>query len=435
MIKRINSSLKWLLQINLGKNKKIIRVFGIYVINNQTPSRLKRFWALRHSALGNHYYEHYIKTLELSKRDSTPACASHSGVKQTSLKTIAFYSPQFHPVEVNDRAWGKGFTEWSNTTTAVAQFEGHDQPRIPNELGYYDLRVKDVQRRQIELAKSFGISGFCYYHYWFDGKRVLEMPFNQVLKDKSLDLPFCICWANENWTRAWDASEKEVILRQHHSPKDDRLFFEDIIPALMDERYIRVDNKPLLIVYRPDLLPDPKETGERWRDLARQNGIGELHLATISTRNFKDYRNIGFDTVIQFPPHNINPKQIPKEKLNILNPKFCGKVFEYDDAKTLALSELRKYPDMIPGVMMGWDNEARRSGRGTIFHNCSPESYLNWLANAIRHAKVNQTNQEQFVFINAWNEWAEGSYLEPDKKHGYDYLKATAEAIRTTTHL
>ena len=424
--------LKWLLTINLGKNKKIIRIFGVFFLNTSGVSSFKKIWLTRHLWLGNNYYKNYIKTLQLSKRDPIPACAPCLVTKQTSLKTIAFYLPQFHPIEVNDRSWGKGFTEWSNTTTAVAQFEGHYQPRIPGELGYYDLRLKEIQQRQIELAKSFGISGFCYYHYWFDGQRVLEKPFNQVLKDKSLDLPFCLCWANENWTRAWDASEKEIILEQNHSDQDDILFFKDIIPALMDERYIRIDSKPLLIVYRPDLLPNPKKTAECWRALARQNGIGEIYLATISTRNFKDYRSIGFDALIQFPPHNLRPKVIPSEKLNLLNPKFSGRVCDYNEAVTEALTELKEHPNMIPGVMMGWDNEARRPGRSTIYHNCTPKSYQNWLINAIRHSMDNKTKHEQLVFINAWNEWAEGTYLEPDKQHGYDYLKATAEAINTT---
>lgn len=432
---KIKLLFKFLLEVNFGKNKKIIRIFGIYVINTKEKSKsifhqLRKI--IRHSPDYKRHYINSLKNSELKRKGPIPHLSDEE-TKSTDVNAIAiaFYLPQFHPVEINDNAWGKGFTEWANTTTAVPQFNNHYQPRIPGELGYYDLRVKEVQRRQIELAKAHGISGFCYYHYWFDGKRVLERPFNQVLADKSLDFPFCLCWANENWTRAWDASNKEIIIAQRHSPEDDKRFFEDIIPALKDTRYIRIEGKPLLILYRPDLLPDPSQTAKRWRALAKESGIGEIMLGIVSTRNFNDYESIGFDTLIQFPPHNLRPKQIHHDDLGLLNPNFSGNVHDYEEAGKEAISHLKNTPSMIPGIMMGWDNEARRPGRSTIYHNCTPAAYKRWLLQCIEHCfnpKFPYPNP--IVFINAWNEWAEGTYLEPDKKHGYEYLKVTAEALQ-----
>lgn len=429
MTEKQKALLKWLLTINFGKRKKIIRIFGVYFANSSGVGCFRKLWLARHLWLGNSYYKNYIKTLELSNRGPIPACPPCLVTKQTSLKTkaIAFYLPQFHPIPENDIAWGKGFTEWTNTTKAVPQFENHYQPRLPGELGFYDLRLKSIQERQIELAKHYGVYGFCYYYYWFDGKKLLETPLNSVLENKDLDLPFCLCWANENWTKRWDGDENEVIIEQRHSPESDIAFIKDIEPALKDPRYIKIDGKPIVVVYQPSLLPDFKSTLKSWREYARNCGIGEIYVAGTTAFGFHDYKAYELDGLIQFPPHNLSCPQARGVKE--LNPDFSGRIFQYSDAAEFFLQELQKYPETIPTAMMGWDNEARKPGRGTIFTDFSLLKYKDWIKKMCAHTSKYKKTEDTVVFINAWNEWAEGSYLEPDRRFGYAYLDATAQAL------
>ena len=376
--------------------------------------------------------EYYIR-LDAARNntplDYVPLAGDSIDKSRTRVKVIAFYLPQFHPIPENDKEWGRGFTEWTNVSKAIPQFVGHYQPRLPGELGYYDLRLKSVQQRQIELAKQYGIDGFCYHHYWFAGKRVLEKPFQQILDDPSLDLPFCLCWANENWTRRWDGSDEEIILEQHHSPEDDIAFIKDITPALKDKRYIRINNKPLLIVYRPGLLPDPAATAARWRAYAQAEGIGDLHIVSAATFGFKDFASINYDGLVQFPPHNIPASNITGQA-TLLNVEYEGHVFDFKEFSINAIKELSGAKHTFPCVMMNWDNEARKPGKGHTFYGGTPENYKKWLDAGFDFVQENNAEAEQIVFINAWNEWAEGTYLEPDRRYGYAYLHATANSIR-----
>ena len=383
-------------------------------------------------AAESQYKAVYFERIETSRNNLPNTFVPMTGEwvdhSRLQIKTIAFYLPQFHPIPENNRAWGDGFTEWTNVTKAVPHFSDHYQPRLPRDLGFYDLRIKDNQRKQIEIAKKYGIHGFCYHHYWFNGKRLLETPFKNMLADKSLDFPFCLCWANENWSKRWDGSDDDIIVAQNHSPEDDIKFIKDIETALKDPRYIRIAGKPLLIVYRPMLLPDPGATAERWRDYARMSGIGDLAIYSAATFGFTDYRKINFDGLIQFPPHNILANEI-SESLEFLHPEFSGSVYDYECYVQKALDSIQDDLNTIPCTMMAWDNTARKGEAGNVFHNCTPLKYKDSLTKLYEYVMAHD-DREKIVFINAWNEWAEGTYLEPDRRYGYAYLHATANAMR-----
>jgi len=340
------------------------------------------------------------------------------------IKLIAYYLPQFHPIPENDKSWGKGFTEWTNVTKALPQFEGHYQPRFAGELGYYDLRLKEVQKRQIELAKNYGLYGFCYHYYWFDGKKVMDTPLQKVLENPDLDFPFCINWANENWTKRWDGLDQDVILAQNHNIEDDLAFIEAIKLILIDKRYIKIDNKPLLMVYRPKLFPNIKETVKRWRNYAKENGIGELYLVLSHAFEHIDPLSIGFDAAAEFAPNSFQVDNVTKD-FNFYNKNYKGNLYDYESAINYSVSYKEPSYTKFRSLCPSWDNEARKSGKGTSFVNATPNTYAKWLEYILYYTEKNRKASEKLIFINAWNEWAEGAYLEPDIKYGYAYLDKT----------
>jgi len=351
------------------------------------------------------------------------------------IKLIAFYLPQYHPFPENDEWWGKGFTEWANVTRAVPQFPGHYQPHLPGELGFYDLRIEDVHFRQIELAKQFGLYGFAYYHYWFNGKRLMEMPVDRFLNNKKMDFPFLLIWANENWTRRWDGLDNDILIAQNHSPESDKAFIKDLEPYLRDERYIRLGDRPIIIVYRTDILPEPIATAERWREFCLKNHLGDPYLIAAQTFGLSDPRTVGFDAAMQFPPHNEwhSGDLMIQASTELANPDYSSYIFSYPKMVEHQENQIKAttpYP-LYKTVFPSWDSEPRKPGRGTIYAYSSPSLYRRWLQTACDWTIKNHPEEERFVFINAWNEWAEGTHLEPDRRFGYAYLHETMNALRS----
>jgi lipopolysaccharide biosynthesis protein len=348
------------------------------------------------------------------------------------VRVIAFYLPQFHPIPENDRWWGRGFTEWTNVTRAEPMFPGHSQPRLPADLGFYDLRVPETRKAQAALAASHGIAGFCYHHYWFGGRRLLERPFQEVLASGSPDFPFCVCWANENWSRRWDGSDRELLIAQNHSPEDDRAFLRDLLPALHDRRYIRVDGRPLLLVYRSRTLPDPVKTAEIWRREAESGGLPGLYLCRAETFEHHlrqpDPRSLGFDAAVEFPPHGSGAPDLPGAAVGA-RPDFAGNIFDYLDTAERLMNRPDPAYTLFRGVMPTWDNTARRLTRADIWVGSTPAHYRRWMIRATVWTLRRHRAGARLVFVNSWNEWAEGAHLEPDTLHGAAYLEATRQAL------
>ena len=347
-------------------------------------------------------------------------------------KLIAFYLPQFHPTPENDAWWGKGFTEWTNVTKAQPLYDGHYQPHLPTDLGFYDLRLRETRHEQIRLAKRYGIDGFCYHYYWFSGKRILHRPIDDMYADKTSNMPYCFCWANENWTRRWDAAEHEVLIAQKYLPDDDLNFIKEMVKYFQDPRYITVDGAPFLIVYRPQHLPDSHKTLRIWREYCANVGIDRIHLCAALTHGNDDYVSYGFDSGVQFPPHNPMLGVI-NDKINFYKP-HKGYVIDYRELANSYLT--RQYPskNIYYTTIPSWDNTARTGNRAFILINSSPSNYQHWLASAINKTQSDFPGQERLIFINAWNEWAEACHLEPDRKYGHQFLEATLNAKLHSAH-
>jgi lipopolysaccharide biosynthesis protein len=358
--------------------------------------------------------------------DSSLGPPSPLGIaSRDTVRLIAFYLTQFHPIPENDEWWGKGFTEWTNASKASPLFDGHYQPHLPGELGFYDLRVPETMQEQMRLAAAHGIDGFCYHYYWFSGKRLLERPLDDMLANPELTLPFCLCWANETWTRRWDGAENRVLLAQRYRPEDDLNFIRDLVPFLRDPRYIRIGGAPLLLVYRPQQLPDTRRSAEIWRTHCREVGIGEIHLCGALTHG-NTTRPAGFDSTVDFPPHNANGlKRITSARFH---EPFAGNVTDFADNARFYLELQHPAGRHFRTVFPSWDNTARSGSRANIVINANPANYEYWLSESIRKAECELPRGQQLVFINAWNEWAEGCHLEPDRVHGRGFLEATARA-------
>lgn len=349
------------------------------------------------------------------------------------VRLIAFYLPQYHPIPENDAWWGAGFTEWRNVARARPNFGGHHQPQLPADLGFYDLRLAETREAQAKLARAHGIHAFCYYRYWFSGRELLERPLAEVVKSGAPDFPFCVCWANEHWSRAWDGRADQVLMPQSYGEADALAFIHGLLPTLGDPRYVRVDGRPLLLVYCASAIAGVREWTRTWRREAQRAGHPDLYLAQVHSvhETEPDPRVHGFDATVEFPPHwtrsNDLTDAVPQRR-----PGFRGAVLDYVSCAQDALARPRPPYTLLRGVMPGWDNTARGQDTSNVFVNAEPANYARWLAGAVAQARAWHRGEERLVFVNAWNEWAEGCHLEPDLRYGHAFLEATRRALDAT---
>ncbi len=360
-------------------------------------------------------------------------------MSEKDIRAIAIHLPQFHPIPENDKWWGKGFTEWTKVTSARPLFKGHYQPHLPTDLGYYDLRLEESRIAQAELAKSYGIYGFCYYHYWFNGKRMLNRPLDDMISTKTPDFPFMLCWANENWTRRWDGDDKEILMKQEYNQQDDIEHIRFLCKQFFsDSRYIRVNNKPFFVIYRPSLFPDIKETIDTWRREALKAGF-ELYIGFMQGFSYhENYLDEGFDCLVEFHPRHAlmpppEPAPLSDKLLHHLNLKtsvyYSGRVASYEKYAENMIRTQEIKEGVYPGITPMWDNTARNTTNATLFHDSTPALYKKWLTSILKKYQAFQSDNSKYVFINAWNEWAEGNHLEPCLKWGNQYLEVTKHAF------
>jgi ADP-heptose:LPS heptosyltransferase len=346
-------------------------------------------------------------------------------------RTFAFYLPQFHPIPENNWAHGMGFTEWNNVIKAKPLFEGHYQPKIPGELGYYDLRSFDVMRDQVDLALEHGISGFCFYYYYFHGKKLLYKPIENYIKS-DLKMPFFFLWANENWSKRWDGGDNEVIIAQQHSKDDDLAFIRELIPLFEDERYTKVNGKPILCIYKAHLFPDILSTTEIWRDEVAKHGFPGVYLVMVDDWSPEppQPRSLGFDASYEIPS-NVIPQDVLSTEAETLGlgDDFTGRIVDYDKFAKFHMS--RPWPEYrrFRTVMLPWDNTARYGSRAIVHINTGGDAYKLWLSQAMLDTHARYPAEERIVFLHSWNEWCEGTYMEPDGKSGRRYLEETRDAI------
>jgi len=363
-------------------------------------------------------------------------------------RVLAFYLPQFHPIRENNSWWEEGFTEWINVARASPLFRGHVQPRLPRDLGFYDLRLPETREHQAHLAHRAGIEGFCYWHYWFgNGRRILERPFNEVLQSGQPDFPFCLCWANQAWSGIWYGDAKRILVEQTYpGPEDEKAHFAFALTAFRDPRYITVAGKPLFLIYDPGRMPDPAGFIAHWQQLAREAGLPRLHFVGMSNDLSKPCLQF-FDSVMQFGPgdfieHARQKRTINRikrrirrrdlgETLNKLSPRFLNlpSRFRYSDVVDQAFAALPEGERFHPCIVPGWDNTPRAGKRGVVFEDATPALFREYLCKALARV-ADLPSERRIVFIKAWNEWAEGNYLEPDQLHGDGFLEVLRTELR-----
>ncbi|TNH37803.1 glycosyltransferase WbsX family protein [Paracoccus haeundaensis] len=346
---------------------------------------------------------------------------------ENPVKVIAYYLPQFHPFGENNEWWGTGFTEWTNVASAQSYFKDHYQPHLPADMGFYDLRLEQVQHDQIDLAKKYGVSGFCYYYYWFSGETLMTLPIDRHV-EKNYDFDFCLCWANESWSRRWDGSEKEVLIAQQHSYENDVAFIQSCLKYFHSERYIKIDGAPLLQIYRISLMENPIETIKRWREIVKAEGFPDLHICMVESFGLNNPFDFGCDSSCQFPPHGVTSGEV-NNRIPDLAPTYTGSIYSYPEVVHGEIARQKPIHTHFRTAMPSWDNTSRKGQAGNVFSESSPALFEVWIKFLVLDAYNRLPEGQRLVFVNAWNEWAEGTHLEPDRKYGHANLRAVRNAL------
>ena len=354
----------------------------------------------------------------------------------TLARVIAFYLPQFHPIPENDEWWGPGFTEWRNVARARALFRGHYQPRIPADLGFYDLRVPETRQAQADLARSHGVEAFCYWHYWFAGRRILERPFVEVVRSKEPDFPFCLGWANESWTGIWHGLRDKILVEQTYPGVDDyTAHFHNLLPAFADPRYLTVDGKPLFYIYRPRALPEPRRFTDLWRDLAVKAGFKGFYLVGESRSDW-DPRGDGYDASVDTSLFSLawrSSWRQPAQRLRWEWKQLRGRptIYSYADVcEAFVIDRAGAAPHVTSHLPLlpDWDNSPRSGVNGLVLRDSTPDLFRRQVRRALSIGR-DAPAEHRLLFLKSWNEWAEGNYVEPDLRFGHGYLEALRDEL------
>ena len=352
-----------------------------------------------------------------------------------AARVIAMYLPQYHPIPENDGMWGKGFTEWRTVTKAKPLYPGHYQPKLPSDLGFYDLRLPEVREAQAQLARDYGVEGFCYYHYWFGGKRLLERPFNDVLASGKPDFPFCLCWANESWSGVWVGKPNEIIMEQTYpGPDEHAAHFRALLPAFRDPRYMRLDDKPIFFIYRPMKVPDLKAFIAQWRELARVAGLPGIYFIGVNHRTqLWEPGEHSFDANVAHRLPDTRPWVSRRDPLRWLRFRMqkarkWPTIYNYAEALRDPVYDKTSTGEWFPTVYPNWDTSARHGSRGLVMHGATPELFREQLRKAVELVAA-RAPEHQIVMLKSWNEWAEGNYVEPDQRYGRGFLEAVQAVI------
>jgi hypothetical protein len=396
---------------------------------------LEKFYFIKNAKKYTEFYDQqFIHMSELGKEFENYEHNNFTADTSQKVKNIALFLPQFHQIPENDKWWGKNYTEWNSLLRGFPQYKGHYQPHLPHDMGFYNLLNEEALKFQCDIAKNYGIYGFCFYFYWFNGRRILEKPFDFFINSE-INMPFCFFYANDSWTRTWHGfsqdgknNDQEILLEQNHNDKDDLNLINYLITVFKDQRYIKINNKPVFIVYHTYLYADFKKTADLWRNEVKKNGFDDLLLLNVMMpdQQSKDPSDIGTDAMVQFSPVSCLQETVAVETLNR---SFQGQVLDYE--KLAASEKKRKFEfPVFRAAFPSWDNEARRPGKGISYKGSTPDMFYEYFKAMYEYAQKNPVDQESLLFLNAWNEWAEGAHLEPDKKYGYAYLNRIAKVIR-----